>query len=155
MEPAAERREHLVTAVTGGMTNLMPQWSPPSDGGSMQWSPPVDGESLPHMDQVRDQLVVAAMEPAAGRREHVQLHLQRQRDLQVAVMEPANEARAHGLLHRVHPVGDAAMEPATDRREQVRDGRVGALPGPAEKKPAAGRRSIGPVVPAGRVPIWP
>ncbi len=55
-------------------------------------------------------------------------------------MEPANEARAHGLLHRVHLVGDAAMEPATEGREQVRDGRVGALPGPAAMEPAAGRR---------------
>ncbi len=27
LEPAAGRREHLVTAVTGGMTNLMLQWS--------------------------------------------------------------------------------------------------------------------------------
>jgi len=59
MEPAVERREHLAQAMVSAAKKDLPQWSPPLKGGS---TPPGMDES--------DFEIVAAMEPAVGRREH-------------------------------------------------------------------------------------
>ena len=82
MEPAVERREHHY-ADPGYQKDGKPQWSPPWNGGSTgakllmvtredlpQWSPPVGQREDARRVGGEVRQPVAAMEPAAERREH-------------------------------------------------------------------------------------
>ena len=81
MEPAVERREHLVLDQGADATVIGPQWSPPVKGRSTAL-----GHRQQHLVQV------AAMEPACERREHIEINT-RPAWLIEAEMEPAGERR--------------------------------------------------------------
>ena len=87
--------------VMTGVTDDVPQWSPPLNGGSTimvnaaqtqeiapQWSPPPNGGSTTPGDVQFNRERHAAMEPAAERREHALLngHI---REIDPAAMEAA------------------------------------------------------------------
>jgi hypothetical protein len=85
MEPATEEREHTRTGV-GEPQGFLPQWSPPLTGGSMR----------DHQSSSRG-AAVAAMEPAADRREHGLVERPGV-DLLHTAMEPAGYWREHKCL---------------------------------------------------------
>ena len=132
MEPTAGRREHRCRYRTGSTRPScrngarrrtagarlasdilsqgagLPQWSPPSKGGSTdpvlpphrggdhaQWSPPPDGGSTRGGHVGRADGRVAAMEPAVDRREHRALLPDDLHGARLAAMEPAGHRREH------------------------------------------------------------
>jgi hypothetical protein len=119
--------------VMTGVTDDVPQWSPPSKrGGSInRYDPVVDTRHVSAMEptaageNTRRVLpghafpVEAAMEPAAERRE--QLHGRHQDQLRAdAAMEPAIDRREHHVYPGHGPqLSAAGMKPAMNRREHA------------------------------------
>lgn len=82
-EPAVGRREHNLFFWLKRLVTSQPQWSPRSDGGNTlqdavtpldtwlpQWIPPPTGGSTSVENVEEGWGLIAAMEPAIGRREH-------------------------------------------------------------------------------------
>ncbi len=69
MEPAVRRREHAHSRQSG---NLL-AWANRLVTSQPQWSPPLKRREHPGTEGGRDHAVLAAMEPAAKRREHQKL----------------------------------------------------------------------------------
>ena len=91
-----------------GLNYLLPQWSPPSNGGSTQVFRLALAEVRP-----------TAMEPASGRREHETTRAAAPGDLRTA-MEPAAGRREHVIVRDYwQPYLATAMEPAAGRREHA------------------------------------
>ena len=108
MEPAVGRREHAWLEAYDQPPTILPQWSPPLDGGSTV---------VPEKQDVIG--LVAAMEPACHPREHHTCPGCGP-ELPAAAMEPAAERREHVDAPVVlHPVNPAAMEPAAEQSQPI------------------------------------
>ena len=107
MEPAAERREHGMHKMMTGVTDDVPQWSPPVNGGSTryhamahghyygpQWSPPVNGGSTHYHAMAHGHYYGPQWSP------------------------PVNGGSSRPVQFIPDLAADAAMEPAAERREQ-------------------------------------
>ncbi len=112
MGPADQRREHWAQNTSDGTATIVPQWSPPTSGGSTRCLP--GGRCLPSRRRN------GARRPAAGALAPVRDH---GRDAPRAAMEPADQRREHPPPRRSSCRGcTAAMEPADQRREHMRRG---------------------------------